>query len=110
MAFDLIIRGGTIVDGAGMPGYRADVGVRDGMITKIGNLKGETATEVMDAEGMIVAPGFIDGHTNMDAQVFWDDIGSNSCWHGVTSVVMGNCGFSMGPCAEKDKDLALHNF
>ncbi len=110
MAFDLIIRGGTIVDGAGMPGYRADVGVRDGMITKIGNLKGETATEVMDAEGMIVAPGFIDGHTHMDAQVFWDDIGSNSCWHGVTSVVMGNCGFSMGPCAEKDKDLALHNF
>jgi N-acyl-D-aspartate/D-glutamate deacylase len=109
MAFDLIIRGGTVVDGAGMPGYQADVGVRDGIIAEIGDLSGETADEIMDAEGMVVAPGFIDGHTHMDAQVFWDDIGSNSCWHGVTSVVMGNCGFSMGPCAEKDKDLVLHN-
>ena len=109
MAFDLIIRGGTIVDGAGMPGYRADIGVTDGIIAEIGDLSGELADEIMDAEGMVVAPGFIDGHTHMDAQVFWDDIGSNSCWHGVTSVVMGNCGFSMGPCAEKDKDLVLHN-
>ena len=110
MAFDLIIRGGTIVDGAGMPGYQADIGVRDGIIAEIGDLKSETADEVIDAEGMVVSPGFIDGHTHMDAQVFWDDIGSNSCWHGVTSVVMGNCGFSMGPCAEADKDLVLHNF
>ena len=109
MSFDLIIRGGTIVDGAGMPGYRADIGVTDGIIAEIGDLSGELAIEIMDAEGMVVAPGFIDGHTHMDAQVFWDDIGSNSCWHGVTSVVMGNCGFSMGPCAEEDKDLVLHN-
>jgi len=110
MAFDLIVRGGTIVDGAGMPGYRADIGVSDGIIAEIGDLGGEAATEIMDAEGMVVSPGFVDGHTHMDAQVFWDDIGSNSCWHGVTSVVMGNCGFTMGPCAAADKDLVLHNF
>ncbi len=110
MAFDLIIRGGTIVDGAGMPGYRADIGVADGIIAEIGDLSGQSAGEIIDAEGHVVAPGFIDGHTHMDAQVFWDDIGSNSCWHGVTSVVMGNCGFSMGPCAAEDKDLVLHNF
>lgn len=109
MAFDLIIRGGTIVDGAGMPGYRADIGVSDGIIAEIGDLSGEAATETIDADGHVVAPGFIDGHTHMDAQVFWDDIGSNSCWHGVTSVVMGNCGFTLGPCAEQDKDLVLHN-
>ncbi|MEE8516974.1 MAG: amidohydrolase family protein [Alphaproteobacteria bacterium] len=109
MAYDLIIRGGTVVDGSGLPGYRADVGIYDGIITAIGDLAGEQATEVIDAEGKVVAPGFVDAHTHMDAQVFWDDIGTNSCWHGVTSVVMGNCGFSLAPCAEKDKLLVLHN-
>ena len=109
MAYDLLIEGGTVVDGSGLPGERADIGVTDGIIAAIGDLKGETAKETIDAEGQIVSPGFIDGHTHMDAQIFWDDIGSNSCWHGVTSVVMGNCGFSLAPCAEVDKNLVLHN-
>ena len=108
MAYDLIIRGGTIVDGSGLPRYQADVGIKNGRITSIGKVSGP-ADEVIDAEGHVVAPGFIDGHTHMDAQVFWDPLGSCSCWHGVTSVVMGNCGFSLAPCAEKDKLLVMRN-
>lgn len=110
MSFDLVIKGGTVVDGTGLPGFRADVGIADGTITAIGDLKGQRAEQTIDAEGHVVAPGFVDGHTHMDAQVFWDPVGSNSCWHGVTSVVMGNCGFTLAPCSEKDKNLVLHNF
>ncbi|HXW83655.1 MAG TPA: amidohydrolase family protein [Candidatus Binataceae bacterium] len=106
---DLIIRNGTIVDGSGLPRYRADLGISAGRITRIGALNGEAAEQVIDADGHIVAPGFIDGHTHMDAQVFWDKLGSCSCWHGVTTVVMGNCGFSLAPCAEKDKLLVMRN-
>jgi len=109
MAYDILIKGGTVVDGSGLPGVKADIGVTDGMIAAIGDLKGQSARETINAGGLVVSPGFIDGHTHMDAQVFWDDIGSNSCWHGVTSVVMGNCGFSLAPCAEADKYLVLHN-
>ena len=108
MSHDLIIRGGTIIDGSGLPRYQADVGIKGGRITAIGKVGGP-ADEVIDAEGHVVAPGFIDGHTHMDAQVFWDPLGSCSCWHGVTSVVMGNCGFSLAPCAEKDKLLVMRN-
>ena len=108
MSHDLIIRGGTLIDGSGLPRYQADVGIKGGRITAIGKVSGP-ADEVIDAEGHVVAPGFIDGHTHMDAQVFWDPLGSCSCWHGVTSVVMGNCGFSLAPCAEKDKLLVMRN-
>jgi len=108
MSYDLIICGGTIVDGSGLPRYQADVGIKGGRITAIGKVSGP-ADEVIDAEGHVVAPGFIDGHTHMDAQVFWDPLGSCSCWHGVTSVVMGNCGFSLAPCAEKNKLLVMRN-
>jgi N-acyl-D-amino-acid deacylase len=108
MQYDLIIRNGMIVDGSGMARYRADVGIAGGRIATIGKIR-DQAPEVIDAEGHIVSPGFIDAHTHMDAQVFWDPIGTCSCWHGVTSVVMGNCGFSLAPCAEKDKLLVMRN-
>ena len=104
MAYDLLIEGGTVVDGSGLPGERADVGVTDGVIAAIGDLKGEAARETIGAEGQIVSPGFIDGHTHMDAQVAWDPLGSCSCWHGVTSVVMSNCGFALAPCKPEDRD------
>lgn len=108
MQYDLIIRNGTVIDGSGLPRYRADVGIVHGKIASIGRIRAH-AKEVLDAEGHIVAPGFIDGHTHMDAQVNWDPLGTCSCWHGVTSVIMGNCGFSLAPCAEADKDLVMRN-
>ncbi len=108
MEYDLVIRNGTVIDGSGMPRFRADVGVAGGKIAVIGKVR-DRAREVIDAEGHVVAPGIIDGHTHMDAQVFWDALGTSSCWHGVTSVVMGNCGFSLAPCAEKDKHLVMRN-
>jgi N-acyl-D-amino-acid deacylase len=108
MQYDIVIRGGTLVDGSGLPRYQADIGISQGRIATIGRIA-DGGNEVIDAEGHIVAPGFIDGHTHMDAQVFWDPLGTCSCWHGVTSVVMGNCGFSLAPCAEKDKLLVMRN-
>jgi N-acyl-D-aspartate/D-glutamate deacylase len=108
MQYDLIIKNGTVIDGSGMPRYRADVGIARGKIATIGKLR-DSAQEVIDAEGQIVAPGFIDAHTHMDAQVFWDPLGTCSCWHGITSVVMGNCGFSLAPCSEQDKLMVMRN-
>jgi N-acyl-D-amino-acid deacylase len=110
MAYDLLIKNGTVVDGSGLPGFRADVGVKNGMIKEIGDLRGQAAKETIDAEGHVVSPGFIDGHTHMDAQVFWDQLGTNACWSGVTSVVMGNCGYTFAPCAPKDKNLVFSTF
>jgi N-acyl-D-amino-acid deacylase len=108
MAFDLVIKNGVVIDGSGLPRYRADVGVRGGRIASIGRIR-ESARDVIDAEGRVVAPGFIDGHTHMDAQIFWDPLGTCSCWHGITTVVMGNCGFTLAPCADKDKQLVMRN-
>jgi N-acyl-D-amino-acid deacylase len=108
MPYDLVIRNGVLIDGSGLPRHRADVAVQHGRIVSIGRIR-EGAREVIDADGMVVAPGFIDGHTHMDAQVFWDPLGTCSAYHGVTSVVMGNCGFTLAPCAEKDKHLVVRN-
>src|SRR5215475_13547458 len=108
MAYDLVIKNGTVIDGSGLPRFRADIGVRHGKIVTIGRIR-ERAREVLDADGQVVAPGFVDGHTHMDAQVFWDPLGTSSCWLGIPSVVMGNCGFTLAPCAEENKHLVVRN-
>src|SRR6266545_3202892 len=108
MSYDLVIKNGTVIDGSGLPRYRADVGVRHGRIVTIGRIR-ERAREVVDAEGQVVTPGFVDGHTHMDAQIFWDPLGTSSCWHGITSVVMGNCGFTLAPCAAANKHMVVRN-
>ena len=103
MTLDLLIRGGTVVDGSGGKRFVADVGISNGRIAKIGRI-GDAARRTIDADGLIVSPGFIDGHTHMDAQVMWDPLGSCSCFHGVTSVVMSNCGFTLAPCKPADRE------
>ncbi|HZP28323.1 MAG TPA: amidohydrolase family protein [Acidimicrobiia bacterium] len=108
MPYDLVVRNGTVVDGTGAPRFRADVGVVGDRIAALGRIRERGAHE-MDAEGRFVTPGFVDGHTHMDAQVFWDPLGTCSCWHGVTTVVMGNCGFTLAPCRETEKDLAIRS-
>ena len=107
--YDLVIRNGTIVDGTGLPRYRADVAIQGNRIAAIGRTLPEKGKQEIDATGQVVTPGFIDGHTHMDAQVFWDPIGSCSCWHGVTTVVMGNCGFTLAPGKEAQRDMVLSN-
>ena len=108
MQYDLLIKNGTVVDGSGLPRFQSDVAIAAGKIVAIGKIR-ENAREIIDAEGHVVSPGFVDGHTHMDAQVFWDPLGTCSCWHGITSVVMGNCGFSLAPCSEEDKLLVMRN-
>jgi N-acyl-D-aspartate/D-glutamate deacylase len=108
MSYDLLIKNGTVIDGSGAPRYRGDVAITDRKIVRIGRIN-EKAKQTIDAEGHIVAPGFVDGHTHMDAQIFWDPIGSCSCYHGVTSVVMGNCGFTLAPCRASEADLVFRN-
>src|SRR5438552_10213104 len=108
MTHDLVIRNGTLVDGTGLPRYHADVAVDAGRITAVGHVRDRGGEEI-DAEGNVVTPGFVDGHTHMDAQVFWDPLGSSSCWHGVTTVVMGNCGFTLAPARPDARDLVVAN-
>jgi N-acyl-D-amino-acid deacylase len=96
MAYDLLIKGGRIYDGSGMPSYVGDVAVRGGRIVEIGRVR-ESANRTINAEGLAVSPGFIDHHTHMDAQILWDPYATCEPQHGVTSIVMGNCGLTLAP-------------
>jgi len=100
---DSVIRGGTVVDGTGAPARQADVGIRDGRIVEIGKISDEAA-ETVDAGGLVVAPGFVDPHTHYDAQLFWDPEATPSNLHGVTSLMAGNCGFTLAPLDPSDAD------
>src|SRR5438128_2596473 len=93
---DLLVRGGTLVDGTGAPARTADVAVDDGLITEVGSPT-EGATRAIDADGLLVTPGFVDVHTHYDGQATWDDVLAPTAWHGVTSLVMGNCGVGFAP-------------
>jgi N-acyl-D-aspartate/D-glutamate deacylase len=107
MAHELVVRGGTVVDGTGAPPRVADIAIDDGRISEIGRIDGPAA-RVIDATDRVVTPGFVDIHTHLDAQIMWEPIGASSCWHGVTSVVLGNCGVSFAPCAGDERDYLAH--
>ena len=105
MSYDLLIKNGTVVDGTGSPRRVADVAIKGDVIAEIGKIK-DGAAKTIDADGLIVAPGFVDPHTHYDAQICWDPQITSSSWHGVTSVVMGNCGVGLAPCRPKARDIA----
>jgi N-acyl-D-amino-acid deacylase len=106
MTYDLKIVGGTIVDGSGSAGYRGDVGILDGRIVALGDAQ-DTAERIIDAEGAVVSPGFVDIHTHYDAQIIWDRMMSISPWHGVTTTVLGNCGFGVAPTRAAHRDMII---
>ncbi len=110
MPYDLLIRNGILVDGTGFPRRRADLAVKDGRIAAIGRLGGAAATTTIDAEGLIVAPGVIDLHTHYDAQPFWDKLCTSSVWHGVTTVLTGNCGLTLAPLRPEHREAMLATF
>ena len=107
MNYDLVIRGGSVVDGTRLPRFNADVGIKDGRVAKIGRIDDVGDARLLDADGCIVAPGFMDLHTHYDAQIHWDPYCTISGWHGVTSVALGNCGFGFAPVRPADRDRSM---
>src|SRR5882724_5446325 len=105
--FDLVVKNGMIVDGTHAPRFRDDIGIKNGRIEKIGRIMAHEAAKVIEADGLIVAPGFIDLHTHYDAQVFWDPYLTISGWHGITSVVIRNCGFGFAPVHKSEHERAM---
>src|SRR5512139_2170351 len=108
MSYDLVIKNGIVVDGTGKKRYQADVAIADGKVAEIGKVK-EGAARTIDAHGLVVAPGFVDPHTHYDAQICWDGAVTPSSWHGVTSVVMGNCGVGIAPCKPETREIAMRD-
>jgi N-acyl-D-amino-acid deacylase len=104
--FDLVVRGGRVYDGTGTPPIDADVAVSDGRIVEIGDAVG-SSRRVIDVDGLAVAPGFIDNHTHFDAQLLWDPAATTSCFHGITTVITGNCGLSLAPCRDDTRDALI---
>ncbi len=109
MAYDLLIKGGRIYDGSGLPSFLGDVAINEGRIVATGRINAD-ADRVVDAAGLAVSPGFIDFHTHLDAQLLWDPIATSSCFHGVTTVIPGNCALALAPCKEQDHDGILRSF
>ena len=110
MPYDVVIKDGMVVDGTGFARYRADVAVKDGKIAEIGRIRGAQADKTIDAEGLVVAPGIIDLHTHYDAQPFWDRLCTSSVWHGVTTVLTGNCGLTLAPLRPEHREAMLATF
>ncbi|MCE2484848.1 MAG: amidohydrolase family protein [Desulfurellaceae bacterium] len=104
MAYDLLIKNAQICDGVGTPVYGGGLAVSDGKIVEIGTVSGSARREI-NADGLVLAPGFIDIHTHYDAQISWDPLLTSSCWHGVTSVLMGNCGVGVAPCRPAEREI-----
>lgn len=109
MACDLLIKGGRIYDGSGLPSYLGDVAVEGGRIVETGRING-SAKRVIKADGLAVSPGFIDFHTHLDAQLLWDPLATSSCFHGVTTVIPGNCALALAPCKQQDREAILRSF
>jgi N-acyl-D-amino-acid deacylase len=110
MPYDVVIKDGMVVDGTGFARYRADVAIKDGKIAEIGRIRGAQAEKTIDAEGLVVAPGIIDLHTHYDAQPFWDRLCTSSVWHGVTTVLTGNCGLTLAPLRPEHREAMLATF
>ncbi|HEU0167850.1 MAG TPA: amidohydrolase family protein [Chloroflexota bacterium] len=109
MDYDLLIRGGRIIDGSGLPGWIGDVGIKAGKVVELGRLSG-SAARTIDAGGLVVSPGFVDHHTHLDAQILWDPYGTSEPENGVTSVVMGNCGLALAPVEDGGEDALVKSF